>query len=167
MTGAEADEAKLLQQRMFQLQVTLGLGECDEIVEVLRIMKFRRDLDRGLDRRKFRHVGHRWLDSDWIALTGRGRRSDTLLRFTARTSVIATAPEIGRRRQIGGIGDPDQNHVGGGERPRRGTDLVIALQQHLPGAGEHRHRQPRGEPRGARPLRLALAEHRRPIPPQP
>ncbi len=43
------------------------------------------------------------------------------------------------------MGDAHHNHVGGGERARCLLGLVDALEEHLPGAGEHAHGKLRGK----------------------
>ncbi len=62
------------------------------------------------------------------------------------------------------MAQPDQHHLGGGAAIRRGLHLAHALQQHLPGARQHRHRQPIGQRRTAGALRLrqflAVAQRR-------
>ena len=63
------------------------------------------------------------------------------------------AHQLGRRRQIGDIGEAHQHHLGGLDRRGRGLHLAEALEQHLPGARQHRHRQLRGQ----RPGALAVA----------
>ena len=51
---------------------------------------------------------------------------------------VAQLPQrIVGRRQIGGIGEPHQHHVGGGERAAAHRALLQAFQQHLPGARQH------------------------------
>ncbi len=56
------------------------------------------------------------------------------------------------RRQVGGVSDAHQHHLGGGERPAGGGDFLDALEQHLPGARENAHRQFGGEGAAARAL---------------
>ena len=72
--------------------------------------------------------------------------------------------QVARRRQVGDVAQPDQHHLGGGAAVGRGLHLADALQQHLPGARQHRHRQPIGQRRaaGALGLRqfLAVAQRR-------
>ena len=38
-----------------------------------------------------------------------------------------------QRRQVGGVGEPDQHHLGGADRPVGRLHLGNALEQHLPG----------------------------------
>ena len=51
------------------------------------------------------------------------------------------AQRILRRRQIGGVGEADQRHLGGGERARRILHVLDALEQDLPGAGQRPERR--------------------------
>ena len=62
--------------------------------------------------------------------------------------------QIAGRRQVGDVAEPDQHHLGGGAPVGRGLHLADALQQHLPGARQHRHRQLLGQRRAARALGL-------------
>src|ERR1700684_3725372 len=62
------------------------------------------------------------------------------------------------RRQVGGIGETDQRHLGGGKGARRIPYILHALEQNLPGAREHAERQPVGKFAAALAFYLA---HRR------
>ena len=52
---------------------------------------------------------------------------------------------FGRCGQVGDVGKTHEHHFRGLDRRGCGLHLFEALQQHLPGAGEHRHGQPFGE----------------------
>ena len=45
--------------------------------------------------------------------------------------------QVGGRRQVGGVGDADQNHLQRVDRHRRGLHLVHSLDQHLPDFGKN------------------------------
>ena len=59
------------------------------------------------------------------------------------------------RRQVGRIGDAHQHHLGRRDRPARRLHLGDALEQHLPGARQHPHRQRGGERAAARAFGFA------------
>ena len=122
MPWAEAHEAHLLGERMLELQVALLLGERDDLLEALGIGE--RRLRRG--GRVFRLVNRRWFRRRRRRVLPHGRsrlarsllighRARRALRFPA--AVAEAAHQIAGRRQIGGIGEPHQNHVGGGMWP--------------------------------------------------
>ena len=59
------------------------------------------------------------------------------------------ADDLVRRRQVGGVGEADQHHLGGSARVCRLARLLAALEQHLPGARQKRRRQLAGDGGGA------------------
>ena len=66
----------------------------------------------------------------------------TLRPCGSRDRVLAErAHHFVRCRQIGGIGDAHQHHLGGGDRTARRLHLGNTFQQHLPGARQNAHRQ--------------------------
>ena len=62
------------------------------------------------------------------------------------------------RRQVGGVGETDQRHLGRSKRARRIPHILHALEQNLPSARQHAERQPVGKLAAALALDLA---HRR------
>ena len=156
MAGAEANKADLLGQSILELQVALLAGERHQILEAFGIGERRLGIGcRSFARRCFdrgRLLG-RGVGRLARRLPGGGRTAFAIL--AAGTTAVPKPGEIARGRQIGGVGKAHENHVGGGMGPRRASHLVMTFEQHLPGAGEHRHRQAAAEVGGARTLRLA------------
>ena len=64
---------------------------------------------------------------------------------------------LGRRRQVGCIGETDQDHLGRLQGHRGYTHLAKALEQHLPGARQNSHRQAVRHVAAAHPLGLGHA----------
>ena len=87
---------------------------------------------------------------------GRGAGAATLVGTALPPPPARTRTSSAGRRQIGDIGEAHQHHLGRLDRRGRGLHLGEALQQHLPGAGEHRHRERLGQ----RPGALAIAFER-------
>ena len=84
-----------------------------------------------------------------------GRRSRRRPGPGRRPVAAARGPDhLGRRRQIGDVGQAHQHHLGRGQGIGRHPRLAEALEQHLPGAGEDRHGEPFGERRAALALGL-------------
>ena len=65
----------------------------------------------------------------------------------APRTIAERADHLVRRRQVGGVGDPHQHHLGRGERPAGGGDLFEPFEQHLPGARQNAHRELCGKAR--------------------
>ena len=62
--------------------------------------------------------------------------------------------ELAGRGQVGDVAEADQHHLGGLAAVRRGLHLAHALEQHLPEAAEHRHRELVGQRAAADALGL-------------
>ena len=91
------------------------------------------------------------------ALSGRQRRSRRRRLASRRTR----SPGVGRSDDMA---EPDQHHLRRSPPIGRGLHLADALQQHLPGPRQHRHRQPIRQRRAAGALRFrqvrAVAQRR-------
>ena len=153
-SGLEADDANEMLEGMLQLELAPGDGEGYHVLEPL-------DLLRRLGARPLARPGH----GSRLPPARRRRRQDGRGHCPSRPVAATGLPGRRRhhrerphrlvgRRQVGGVRDADEHHVGGGERAWRGARLLDALQQHLPGAGERPQRQFRSEFAAARPLLL-------------
>ena len=71
--------------------------------------------------------------------------------------VLQAFDQLGRARQRAGVGQADQHHLRGLQARRRAPRLAQALEQHLPGARQHRQRQPLRHVSAADPLGLGHA----------
>ena len=102
---------------------------------------------RKLGRRRRRRRRHRPASAPPPAHRAQRRRHRRSAAARAAPARLAPAPsrqpphQVARRRQFGDMAQADQHHLGRGAAVRRGLHLADALQQHLPGARQHRHRQ--------------------------
>ncbi len=97
------------------------------------------------------------------AAAGRGAAPRAAAAAPARV-VQRWLQRLVERRQVGGVRDADQHHLAGADRPVGGLHLGNALEQHLPGARQHAHRQCRRRMRRRARARLGQRGVVRPPP---
>src|SRR6185437_6639957 len=133
IAGLEMDEPHLLEQSMLQLEIAFGFGERHDIVEAPQLQR-----RRGFWRRRriLRLVIRTW----WLrglrrssfglgggGLAGRFWRRRGRRPLASTRAFVHAAGELGRRRQVRGISEPDENHVGGGKWAWARAHLIMSL----------------------------------------
>ena len=152
--GSKRTDADGVLQRVLQLELALLAGERDQVLERSSSDDRARACGAvagGIDGPLGRRARMRAAAAGNASRRGRDDRAarrrcrwTTARRRGRRAVSFSTRQRLVRRRQVGGVGEADEHHVGGGERARRGLGSP-----RCPSAASAR----RGRGRGARACR--------------